>query len=598
MDPHAPMPQRLQGTQTKKPPVSANRWRMLAALGPILLLAVIGVLGLQALKRSAFENARTETSRKLAAILNDLDAGLAALRQSSVAPTLYPAPPAPAEPNEAQKLFDEAADAPADQAAVLYARIETDFPNALAASGVPLLPLVKWAELSRQPPGAELHKAAEACLHAAVESHPSMVTPVLLERISSLVADDPAGSKLLEKWCDRWHTDESARTALRKAEAQSNSLPRWVEAPNGPWWVERETPDQAPQLFSKPSLREMTGSVISAHAADSPSYVALDLSFAGEPLCDANLSGDSLAQSARVGFQITAALVRPDLLYAAQRQQMIWLAVVVACSVGTAVAGIWSMQRAIDRERQLHELKSNFVASVSHELRAPVASMRVMAENLSSGIVTSAERRSEYHRLISEECWRLSTLIENVLDLSRIEQDRKSYRADETDVPALVADAVALMQPTIEQRKQTILEELRSLDQTPVCDGLAIQRALINLIDNASKFSPPSTAITIKLAQIDATNWSLSVTDQGPGISPEERDKIFERFYRSGSELRRETQGAGIGLSIVRHIAESHGGHICVSCPEAGGSQFTLSVPFLPPLLTHAPESNGSNPRS
>jgi signal transduction histidine kinase len=242
-----------------------------------------------------------------------------------------------------------------------------------------------------------------------------------------------------------------------------------------------------------------------------------------------------------------------------------------------------TLQHALSRERQLHELKSNFVASVSHELRAPVASMRVMAENLGSGIVPGEARQKEYHRLIAEECGRLSTLIENVLDLARIEQDRKTYRFLETDVRAMIDDAVSLITPSAARRGQRFEVRVAAIDLPPHCDGLAIQRALINLLDNASKFSPPDSAIEVRTEMSGPTHWTLSVADRGPGIAPEERERIFERFYRIGSELRRETPGAGIGLSVVRHIVEGHGGKAFVEPAPDGGSIFNLRLPLQPP---------------
>ncbi|HEY2344144.1 MAG TPA: ATP-binding protein, partial [Chthoniobacteraceae bacterium] len=121
------------------------------------------------------------------------------------------------------------------------------------------------------------------------------------------------------------------------------------------------------------------------------------------------------------------------------------------------------------------------------------------------------------------------------------------------------------------------------IEPPPHCDGLAIQRALINLLDNASKFSPPDSAIQVRAEAANAAHWILAVADRGPGIAPEERDRIFERFYRIGSELRREAPGAGIGLSVVRHIVEGHGGEAFVEPAPDGGSIFILRLPLQPP---------------
>ncbi len=320
---------------------------------------------------------------------------------------------------------------------------------------------------------------------------------------------------------------------------------------------------------------------------------------AGAPLQAKPVAGERLAELRRSGFDVAGVLAQPGMLDAQLRQQVTWLTALLACAVATAIAGYATMQKALSRERQLNLLKSNFVASISHELRAPVASMRVMAENLGSGIVADEARRGEYHRLIAEECWRLSTLIENVLDLARIEQERTFYHFAETDIAALVRDVALLLRASAGERRQRNRHRAwRAFEKPPsICDGLAVQRALINLIDNAIKFSPPETVITVRAAPCGSDEWELSVTDQGPGIPAAEHGKIFDRFYRIGSELRRETKGAGIGLSIVRHIAEGHGGTVNVESGHGTGSKFSLRLPLVPPCSLKTLEEDVQNPR-
>jgi signal transduction histidine kinase len=135
------------------------------------------------------------------------------------------------------------------------------------------------------------------------------------------------------------------------------------------------------------------------------------------------------------------------------------------------------------------------------------------------------------------------------------------------------------MEPLGQEKGITLNLKLSPVEAT--VDADAIQQALVNLLDNAIKFSPPGTVVTILLAlHDDRRHWSLSVRDEGPGISKEEHSRIFERFYRPGDELRRETQGTGIGLSLVKSIAEAHRGTVTVESEPGKGSTFTLAFPL------------------
>ncbi len=161
-----------------------RRWQALLIFGPLLFLTAIGISGLQATRRAARETVRTQVAHYTELVLAELETGMAwAARTPRAAPLLYPSSPVPAEPNEAQALYDQALGSSATEIDALLARIETSFPNASAQSGLPLLPLVKWARLERANPTAMLpEKAAGAGAEIAVESHPSALSRELLER--------------------------------------------------------------------------------------------------------------------------------------------------------------------------------------------------------------------------------------------------------------------------------------------------------------------------------------------------------------------------------------------------------------------------------
>jgi signal transduction histidine kinase len=314
-------------------------------------------------------------------------------------------------------------------------------------------------------------------------------------------------------------------------------------------------------------------------------------------------------------------LTNPDALFAHQSARRLWFGLLITLSVLAALTGLIAARRAFHRQLRLNEMKSNFVSSVSHELRAPIASVRLLAESLERGKISEPAKQNEYFRFIGQECRRLSALIENVLDFSRIEQGRKQYEFEPTDMSALVEQTVKLMQPYAEERGVVLKSEVRSLRSEMEVDGRAMQQALVNLIDNAIKHSPKGKAVSVEIKTNGETSnleprtsnleprtsnleprtlnfesasdharsaasihhppstIHLSVSDHGPGIPASEHEKIFERFYRLGSELRRETQGVGIGLSIVKHVVEAHGGRVRVESEVGQGSRFTIELP-------------------
>jgi signal transduction histidine kinase len=246
------------------------------------------------------------------------------------------------------------------------------------------------------------------------------------------------------------------------------------------------------------------------------------------------------------------------------------------------IGGIWLTYRNVSREMTLSKLKSDFVANVSHELRTPLALIRLYAETLELGRLTAKEKYHEYFRIIREESERLTALINNILDFSRIEAGRKEYEFQETDLAELVHSTLESYRFQIQQNGFAFEENISS-DIPPVTvDREAIARSLLNLVNNALKYSKEQKYIGVSLYRSDRL-VNLEVRDRGIGIPANEQGKIFEKFYRCGDPLVHNVKGSGLGLSLVRHIARAHGGEVTVESAPEKGSKFTIALPLAPP---------------
>jgi signal transduction histidine kinase len=241
--------------------------------------------------------------------------------------------------------------------------------------------------------------------------------------------------------------------------------------------------------------------------------------------------------------------------------------------------GVYMAYRNMSREMNLARLKSDFVANVSHELRTPLALIRLYAETLELGRLTAKEKYQEYFRIIREESERLSALINNILDFSRIEAGRKEYEFKETDLGELVRTTLEAYRFQIEQNGFAFEEKIAADIPHVNVDREAIARSLLNLVNNALKYSKDQKYIGVSLYRSNGS-VKLEVADHGIGIAPAEQEKIFEKFYRCGDPLVHNTKGSGLGLSLVRHIAQAHGGNVSVESTPQSGSKFTIALPI------------------
>ena len=255
------------------------------------------------------------------------------------------------------------------------------------------------------------------------------------------------------------------------------------------------------------------------------------------------------------------------------------LAISTALAAVLLVAVVLAL-RAAAREVRLGAMKSDFVSNVSHELRTPLASIRVFGELMRSGRVASPDKVREYGEHIENESRRLSQLVENILDFSRIESGRKVYTFAEADLSEVVRGAVASFGVRTQQVGFTIDLDVPASPGLPArVDAGAVDHAICNLLDNALKYSGSSRQAAVRLRR-DGGEAVIEVEDHGVGIPRSEQGRIFDRFYRVGTGAVHEVRGVGLGLAIVRHIVAAHGGTVAVESEPGKGSVFSIRLPL------------------
>jgi len=246
---------------------------------------------------------------------------------------------------------------------------------------------------------------------------------------------------------------------------------------------------------------------------------------------------------------------------------------------GILVFGLILTIRAVSHELELARMKSDFVSTISHEFKSPLTSIRQLAEMLQSGRVPSEERRQQYYDVLLEQSERLSLLTDNILNLAKIEEGRKEFAFEKTDIGALLRELISSIQDRV--RHEGFQIELKIEDPLPVItvDRAAITQAVANVIDNAIKYSGESRKVIVSSFR-EGSNLIIAVKDFGIGIKSDEVDKVFERFYRGGDELTRTVKGSGLGLTLVREIVEAHQGKVDVESELGKGSLFCIRLPI------------------
>jgi signal transduction histidine kinase len=443
--------------------------------------------------------------------------------------------------------------------------------------------------LLNEPAGAEDEQgvgyrfyAAERLLNAGIDS--DAVRTFLSSQINSgqrltlpelylirpLLGSPPdarAAQKLAERIAEMEQAEALARYFSRvRAQIESGAATNgsvWV--PYGdPLWLVTMTSPQPPLpglvMAVSSALVAPPGVKLLGHAAGSTAFVeALGEAFPG----------------LRVEWADSHFLASGPALPAA-----IWIAA-LALVVGFAVFGGYLLLRDVNRDVRMNEVRSQFIASVSHELKTPLTAIRMFAETLSMGRGRDERTRSEYLETIVNESERLARLVDNVLDFSKIEQGKKIYRLRPTRLEEVAGSAARAMQFPLSQQgfalRISVQEQMPELKADPD----AIQQAILNLLTNAMKYSGDAREIDLRLGSRNG-DAVIEVADHGLGMAPEEQKHIFEKFYRAPSQESRLIAGTGLGLTLVAHIAKAHGGRVEVESAPGAGSKFSIILPLTP----------------
>src|ERR1035437_4001829 len=283
-------------------------------------------------------------------------------------------------------------------------------------------------------------------------------------------------------------------------------------------------------------------------------------------------------------WEVAAYLVNPAQLTQAAHTAKLTLGLLIAVLVLAIGIGSWLIVSNLNSELKLARQKTDFVSNVSHELKTPLTSIRMFSELLAEGRVTDATKQRSYLNIITAEAARLTRLINNVLDFSRMESGEKKYNIQPCDLTEVVRSTAETFRPHLEANGFKFDCELPEAKISVRGDADALSQIIVNLLSNAEKYSNGGKEITLQLAQKQSPlpHVEMKVLDRGPGVPRGSEEKVFEKFYRAHDSLGSGIQGSGLGLTIARQIARAHGGDVVYEPRDGGGSCFVLRLPIKP----------------
>ncbi len=269
----------------------------------------------------------------------------------------------------------------------------------------------------------------------------------------------------------------------------------------------------------------------------------------------------------------------PASIYADMRQRQTLSLAMLVFVVALLIFGSYITVRIVKRELEIARIRADFVSTVSHEFRSPLTGIRHLGEMLLDERAVSKDKQRDYYRMIVQESDRLTRLVENILDFSRMEEGRKEYRFVSLDTSGWLRKLADDFETEVTGTKVDVITNIPDKLPAISADPEALGSAVRNLLDNAVKYSPGEKAIWLDAAA-EGKEVIIRVKDQGIGITAQVQPHIFDRFYRADGEVSRKVKGAGLGLSLVKHIVSAHGGAVECQSQVNEGSTFSIRLPI------------------
>jgi signal transduction histidine kinase len=353
-----------------------------------------------------------------------------------------------------------------------------------------------------------------------------------------------------------------------------NAEPLWVPYDGEDPWLVSVAPasNRLPAIVIAVRAEDVFESLRNAETLSNPSASQAQL------LSDPSAKGEALGANFP-GLKVSFPEQDASALAKQWNPQRAFYLVTLLLVLSITLFAAYLLWRDVRREVRLAEVRSQFVSSVSHELKTPLTAIRMFAETLGMGRATDPKTQAEYLETIVNETERLTRLLNNVLDFSKIEQGKKIYRLEPTCLAEVAQAAARTMQYPLAQQGFRLRVDIEDALPTVRADPDAIEQAILNLLTNAMKYSGESREIDLKLQRHDR-HAVIQVTDKGVGIPPAEQSRIFEKFYRVPSAENQRVPGTGLGLTLVQHIARAHGGRVEVQSEPGKGSTFSVHLPL------------------